>query len=399
MSFYNLFIVVYVYLLQDAHNAIADFDTNASFFAVYDGHGGSEVSAYCALRFPDYLKQIEAYKSGDIDKALKEAFIGFDATLLEENVIEALKSLAKKLPEGIDPDDDSGEEENLADLCQEARMPLKDVLKKYEEYKQNPNMARLQDEATGSSSSLKPISPFLKAKAASSSSATGTSTVQNAGPSASASSSSSMLLGGASSSGCSSSSSIGPSSSRRSLDVDDTTVSSSSGKADGTKPNDASEVTGSWAGSNGRKQECDVPDSSSTSDANDSGKILFATDSSEVTQSTTLKLNNDVNVTTNGDISGSEIVETSKQINSSSVDAEIESSTGKTESVTSSSSKIYENGEVSSNTNNGGDGISGASNNISSTEQKIADSSTDDSEDEPYEGKFIDFLKPFIKFI
>lgn len=28
------------YSFQDAHNCIADFDENSSFFAVYDGHGG-----------------------------------------------------------------------------------------------------------------------------------------------------------------------------------------------------------------------------------------------------------------------------------------------------------------------------------------------------------------------
>ena len=33
-------------VFQDAHNCIPEYDENASLFAVYDGHGGSEVAVY-----------------------------------------------------------------------------------------------------------------------------------------------------------------------------------------------------------------------------------------------------------------------------------------------------------------------------------------------------------------
>lgn len=62
-------------------------------FAVFDGHGGSEVALYCAQKFPQFLKELDAYKNGDYVKALKDAFIGFDATLINDDVIEEMKKL------------------------------------------------------------------------------------------------------------------------------------------------------------------------------------------------------------------------------------------------------------------------------------------------------------------
>lgn len=75
-----------------------DYDVNTSFFAVYDGHGGHEVSEYCAKNLPDYIKNTEAYKAGDIEKALVDGYLGFDATLLQEDVIEQLNRIAQDKP-------------------------------------------------------------------------------------------------------------------------------------------------------------------------------------------------------------------------------------------------------------------------------------------------------------
>ena len=69
------------YYLQDAHNAILDFDTNSSLFAVYDGHGGHEVAVYTAKNLPNYIRKNELYRKGQMDEALVESFVEFDRTI------------------------------------------------------------------------------------------------------------------------------------------------------------------------------------------------------------------------------------------------------------------------------------------------------------------------------
>lgn len=71
-----------------------DFDNECSLFAVYDGHGGHEVAEYTAEHLPDFIKQTDAYKKGAFEEALKDAFLGFDALLATDPVIEKLKEIA-----------------------------------------------------------------------------------------------------------------------------------------------------------------------------------------------------------------------------------------------------------------------------------------------------------------
>lgn len=61
---------------------------------MYDGHGGHEVATYCARNLPDFIKQTDAYKKGDVRQALLDAFLGFDATLEKPEVVSILKELA-----------------------------------------------------------------------------------------------------------------------------------------------------------------------------------------------------------------------------------------------------------------------------------------------------------------
>lgn len=72
---------------------------------------------------------------GNYEQALKEAFIGFDATLLEAKVIEELKQMARKNPdyEDSDMDDDDETAEDIVNLHHEAKMPLSEVLEKYKD--------------------------------------------------------------------------------------------------------------------------------------------------------------------------------------------------------------------------------------------------------------------------
>uniref|UniRef100_A0A0A1X7G8 protein-serine/threonine phosphatase n=1 Tax=Zeugodacus cucurbitae TaxID=28588 RepID=A0A0A1X7G8_ZEUCU len=150
---------------EDAHNSILNFDGNTSFFAVYDGHGGAEVATYCADKLPQFLKELSTYKGGEFEKALKEAFLGFDKTLLEPQVVEILKVLAGE--KGFDGDDSDAHEddedfEDLAELHEESHLPLDEVLEKYKGGPCMPSLKRVKDGATGS----KPQSPYLRGRRA-----------------------------------------------------------------------------------------------------------------------------------------------------------------------------------------------------------------------------------------
>lgn len=52
------------------------------------------MALYCSAKLPDFLKSVEAYRKGDFEQALKDAFIGFDSTLVDPTVVEELKKLA-----------------------------------------------------------------------------------------------------------------------------------------------------------------------------------------------------------------------------------------------------------------------------------------------------------------
>ena len=57
-----------IFPLQDAHNAILNFDERTSLFAVYDGHGGHEVAEYTAKKLPSFIKNNDDYINGNIEK-------------------------------------------------------------------------------------------------------------------------------------------------------------------------------------------------------------------------------------------------------------------------------------------------------------------------------------------
>lgn len=93
--------------------------------------------------------------------ALKDTFIGFDATLVNDNVIEELKKLMPddKVDE-TDTDEEADEdEENLNELCNEGRMPLNELLQKLKD----PKMANLRESESLAGTS-KPVSPYLRGR-------------------------------------------------------------------------------------------------------------------------------------------------------------------------------------------------------------------------------------------
>ncbi|EZA47064.1 hypothetical protein DMN91_001451 [Ooceraea biroi] len=146
---------------EDAHNCCITFDENVSLFAVYDGHGGHEVATYCASNLPDFIKETEAYKKGDIRQALIDAFLGFDATLTKPDVIAVLKELARA--NATDKKDDlieSDEEENISNLCMEATMPLEAVMAKYQT--ETLRFKNVKSEKSGAKNMF--ASPYLRGR-------------------------------------------------------------------------------------------------------------------------------------------------------------------------------------------------------------------------------------------
>ncbi|XP_041450227.1 probable protein phosphatase CG10417 [Drosophila obscura] len=137
---------------EDAHNSILNFDINTSLFAVYDGHGGAEVAQYCADKLPEFLKNLDAYKKGQFGQALKDAFLGFDKTLLDPPVVTILKILAGE-HNFVDGEDaevyEEDEDEDLAELHEESNLPLNEVLEKYKGLPQTHELVRLKTEAEG----------------------------------------------------------------------------------------------------------------------------------------------------------------------------------------------------------------------------------------------------------
>nr|WEY08145.1 type 2C protein phosphatase [Ganoderma lucidum] len=71
--------------MEDAHTTILNLEEGATdgntFFAVYDGHGGSAVAKYAGLNLHKRLIQGAAYKNKDYALSLKEAFLGTDTDM------------------------------------------------------------------------------------------------------------------------------------------------------------------------------------------------------------------------------------------------------------------------------------------------------------------------------
>lgn len=148
---------------EDAHNALIRYDAGKSFFAVYDGHGGHEVAAYCSLKLPDFIKLNQNYLTGDYKTALEESFVAFDAMMVERTVVEQLKKIAGTVEEEKEEGAED-ESEEVNHLFEEASMPIEDVMAKYSSEEApaggkavNPLLAGLKQEK-------KPVSPFLRGK-------------------------------------------------------------------------------------------------------------------------------------------------------------------------------------------------------------------------------------------
>lgn len=74
---------------------------------------GAEVAQYTAAHLPSYIRALDAYRANKLGESLEQAFLGFDATLIDPAVVVKLKSLAGDNNEEEDEEDD---EEGRAQL-------------------------------------------------------------------------------------------------------------------------------------------------------------------------------------------------------------------------------------------------------------------------------------------
>jgi hypothetical protein len=86
--------------MEDAHATVLDFageegkptgnDKRLAFFGVYDGHGGDKVALYAGEQLHQIVAKQEAFKEGDIKKALQDGFLATDRAILSGEPFEAL---------------------------------------------------------------------------------------------------------------------------------------------------------------------------------------------------------------------------------------------------------------------------------------------------------------------
>jgi len=82
--------------MEDAHACVLDLqaaskggsatesDKRLAFFGVYDGHGGDKVAIYAGDHLHEIVTKQEAYKEGDIKKALQDGFLATDRAILSD---------------------------------------------------------------------------------------------------------------------------------------------------------------------------------------------------------------------------------------------------------------------------------------------------------------------------
>ena len=70
--------------MEDAYITEPIFDDGISLFAIFDGHGGKEVAAFCAEHFGPELKKTITYLKKNYEDALKETCLKMDELLFSD---------------------------------------------------------------------------------------------------------------------------------------------------------------------------------------------------------------------------------------------------------------------------------------------------------------------------
>lgn len=72
--------------MEDAHTTLLKLgDTNFSFFGVFDGHGGSSIAHYTGQTLYKKVLESKYFKEKDYEKAMTDAFLALDKSLIEDN--------------------------------------------------------------------------------------------------------------------------------------------------------------------------------------------------------------------------------------------------------------------------------------------------------------------------
>ncbi|ORZ06622.1 phosphatase 2C-like domain-containing protein [Absidia repens] len=79
--------------MEDAHTTIPEYkDTKTSFFAVFDGHGGSEVAKYSGEHLHHRVMDGDAFRENKVREALKQGYLGIDEDLRADPLQEHVPS-------------------------------------------------------------------------------------------------------------------------------------------------------------------------------------------------------------------------------------------------------------------------------------------------------------------
>ena len=70
--------------MEDAHVTNVQLAKGLSVFAVFDGHGGHEVAAFCGKHFVNELTRLPKFTEGNYKSALEESFLKLDAMMSSE---------------------------------------------------------------------------------------------------------------------------------------------------------------------------------------------------------------------------------------------------------------------------------------------------------------------------
>ena len=88
--------------MEDCHFEMPQLAENRSdaLFGVFDGHGGSAVSKFCAEHFPSVLLGLKAFQNGEIEEGLRRAYLELDEMLRRPSHLAKLRQYAKASPGG-----------------------------------------------------------------------------------------------------------------------------------------------------------------------------------------------------------------------------------------------------------------------------------------------------------